>query len=964
MEKTKNKRSFWKTTLIVVLSLFGLALIGAYPTFLLARYAFNKYFEYWGDKLVSLEKHGLLSKVYGAGWQDVLTDEEMANEAAKITDRQSTVNTPDQQIQTVDGITLSDYPSLSIIDKLREIKEYSSTIQIIDRLNRPLSSIRTDHQRGRINEFPPTLIKALIAAEDRDFRSNKLGFEFNSFIRAALHSALEAAFSFHKFSPRGTSTITQQVAKLFISNLDNNGMRQVSHSVDRKIRELRLAVALRKMYSPDDILEVYLNHCVTGDFGMIGYKDIARGLFNRNLDELSDAQCIYLARMVKWGRNIRSKIIKQCRIDMPRMGTALGWDAEKQREILSEIDTMTFAKPRKFEGGYGPIVDLANEFWLMALKKNGSDNSSLIHMNLIDPNSLIRKKGNLVIKLSIDQPLQQELENLVNARGYGGDTTIIDEVRIGSTGDLIQSSSPPRDTIRTTQALTINTDFHEPGSSFTTSLKSGDSVIVNIRYKKLSRHQYRRSCFYYVRKPLAIHGQYYAYSIMDSKTGELLAYYSKDRIGSRLICLLQNRTPNGSSTAKPILNAINFDIGNFLPFSKWSDSVAIQDDVPWKRSIEYDRQKPIGVIFANSAVRGVGYHVHNHEFVFEGCRYIFDLLASSNNILGVETVYRLNRKLFDENGEILPQAFPLVQLFYRIGAFSRIKDSLNLQSVTGVRVFKEISGKVGIDTDSMIAFGRKIAVSDSLYSVALGTLEMNLYEQMHLFNVLYNNNIIERPAEHPSLVIKSITLNGDTVAVNDTILRYHPFSDINNIRPTLLGLHKRLVSNRADGLIDYDIPYEVNQSDPVYSGTKFDPEAYTITESLSNFAKSGTTDDVIRPFNVDASSPKRTNYGIWNAVIRVDLSKFSESPQPDIHDITIACIGECNSQLTGVRDGKTLHKFLTSGLLAKAGIKSPGGFFSQYEQYIRKITPASENCGNELSSKDSQNSFPADSLGD
>ena len=55
----------------------------------------------------------------------------------------------------------------------------------------------------------------------------------------------------------------------------------VSKSVDRKKREIRLAVALRKMYSAEDILEVYLNHCITSDYGMIGCKDIAKGLSTR-----------------------------------------------------------------------------------------------------------------------------------------------------------------------------------------------------------------------------------------------------------------------------------------------------------------------------------------------------------------------------------------------------------------------------------------------------------------------------------------------------------------------------------------------------------------------------------------------------------------------------------------------------------------------------------------------------------
>ena len=76
---------------------------------------------------------------------------------------------------------------------------------------------------------------------------------------------------------------------------------------------------------------------------------------------------------------------------------------------------------------------------------------------------------------------------------------------------------------------------------------------------------------------------------------------------------------------------------------------------------------------------------------------------------------------------------------------------------------------------------------------------------MHLFNSLYNNDLIERPADHPSLVIDRSSLTSN-VPISDTVRRFHPFSDVNNLRPTYLGLHKRLVSNPADRL-QYDIQY-------------------------------------------------------------------------------------------------------------------------------------------------------------
>lgn len=944
-----NKKRLIKKIGLIVLIVIGALLVLSVPAFFLTRHFVMKYFEDWGEKLISLEKKGLLSREYGAGWQYVHDGQEMDRLADSITEKDASgFSREKNRVEMVDGVVLADYPSLSIIDRLREIKAYSNIIEIVDRNDNSLSTIKTDHLRATVDEFPPVLINALIAAEDGTFMNSRSGFEFDSFARAALRAVIESVKKFRVVSPRGTSTITQQVAKLFISSLDDNGMRKVSRSLDRKIRELRLASAIHKMYTPEQILEVYLNHCVTSDHGMIGYKDIARGLFNRDLNQLTDAQCVYLARMVKWGRNIRNKIVMQCRIDMPRMGKALGWDDQKQSAVLAELDTISFARVKKFQGGYGSLVDLANEYWFKVLRMNGMSEALISQMDLIDPNSLVRKKGNLKICLSIDLPLQMLLEKLVNQRGYGPDTTIVTDIRIGSTGEIVTSDIKPRDSVRVLTTLREPMDFKEPESMYITSLNQGDSVIANIRYKKINKNQYRRSCFYYIRKPVIVNGQYFAYSIMDSRSGKLRAYYSKDRIGSKLNCLLSNRTANGSSLAKPVLNAINYDLGIFKPWSKWTDDVAVYDPVAWKRELDYKNGKMIGVVFEQSAVRGVGYRVHNHGSIFEGCNYVFNLLATSNNILGVETLYRLNNTLFDRSGDIIPDAFQTVQLLYRMGAFARVKDSLRLTSVTGVRVYKELCRIAGVQPDSMVSYGRKMAVSDSMYSVALGTLEMNLYEQMHVFNVLYNNDLIEHPAQHPSLVIESIVLNGDTVELNDTIRRYHPFADINAINPTKLGLHKRLIANRYDRLTEYDVPFAVDSSLLALRGdSMFTDDDFIVSEPLSNYAKSGTTDDVIRPFNVDNTSKLRTNYGLWNAVVRVDMSKFTGSMNtlPEIADLTVACVGECNTKFTGERDGKTLHKFLTMGMLHKAGVPVRNGFFRNYEHHIIRNTPVTENCG-------------------
>ena len=436
--------------------------------------------------------------------------------------------------------------------------------------------------------------------------------------------------------------------------------------------------------------------------------------------------------------------------------------------------------------------------------------------------------------------------------------------------------------------------------------------------------------------------RYYAFSIMDSRTGKLLAYVSRDKIGSRLAGLLKNRFPNGSSTATPIFNSLNYDLDIFKPYSKWSDAIEVPDDCAWKREFFYKGGKISGAIFHNSPVYGKGYQVYNHENEIHGCQYIFDLFASSNNILAVESLLRLNNWIFDSDFKINLDAFQLVQLLYRNGSFNRVKDTLKLNYITGVRIFKELARNVGVNVDYFDSCNIKKPLTDKMYTIALGTMKLSLYEQMHLFNILYNNDLIEQPANLPSLLMEDFIYNGKRVIISDTIRRYHPFTDINNIRPTILGMHKIFASKYSEG--NYDIAYRILPDDPSLSDANFNPDAFLLNEPLSNFSANGSTHDFIKLFNENTNSNLQIHYSLLNSVIRVNLSKFSGSSESDIRDLTISCISECAKKGTEPLIYDEFNKILIKALLSKAGIKHRKGFFSEYEQYIKKVTPPEENC--------------------
>jgi penicillin-binding protein 1A len=89
---------------------------------------------------------------------------------------------------------------------------------------------------------------------------------------------------------RGGSTITQQVAKIFFVGDE--------YSVTRKIREAFLARRIEATLTKQQILELYLNQIFLGR-NAYGVQAAARAYFNKDVGQLSLAECAMLASLPK-----------------------------------------------------------------------------------------------------------------------------------------------------------------------------------------------------------------------------------------------------------------------------------------------------------------------------------------------------------------------------------------------------------------------------------------------------------------------------------------------------------------------------------------------------------------------------------------------------------------------------------------------------------------------------------------
>ena len=134
-----------------------------------------------------------------------------------------------------------------------------------------------------IERIPPFLQMALLAVEDANFYGHG-GLDMKGIARALLKDAVKGRWA------EGGSTITQQLIK--------NKFLTGERSLDRKLKEARLALEFEEKYTKRQILEMYFNEINYGN-GAMGLAQAARLYFNKSPEALTDAECLLLAGVPK-----------------------------------------------------------------------------------------------------------------------------------------------------------------------------------------------------------------------------------------------------------------------------------------------------------------------------------------------------------------------------------------------------------------------------------------------------------------------------------------------------------------------------------------------------------------------------------------------------------------------------------------------------------------------------------------
>ncbi|MER5620830.1 transglycosylase domain-containing protein [Streptosporangium sp. NPDC002544] len=149
----------------------------------------------------------------------------------------------------------------------------------------PIARLGVKRTPVKISQIPKHVQDAVIALENKSFRTDS-GIDFTGMARSVWSTVSGAQL-------QGASTITQQMARNYYDGLSQEV------SVQRKIKEIFVAVKISKTLEKDEILERYLNIIYFGR-GAYGIQAASKAFFNKNdVGQLTPQEGAYLAGRIQ-----------------------------------------------------------------------------------------------------------------------------------------------------------------------------------------------------------------------------------------------------------------------------------------------------------------------------------------------------------------------------------------------------------------------------------------------------------------------------------------------------------------------------------------------------------------------------------------------------------------------------------------------------------------------------------------
>ena len=164
---------------------------------------------------------------------------------------------------------------------LKDYKSVPLSSHIYDRNGKLLYEVYHDQNRTpiKLKEVPKYVYQATISIEDKDFYKHGGVSIVSGMLRAVRDGIL-------KKNLQGGSTLTQQLVK--------SALLSPERTIQRKVKEIILAMWTEKMFTKDQILELYLNQVPYGG-STYGIEEAAKTYYNKHAKDLTLEEAALLA---------------------------------------------------------------------------------------------------------------------------------------------------------------------------------------------------------------------------------------------------------------------------------------------------------------------------------------------------------------------------------------------------------------------------------------------------------------------------------------------------------------------------------------------------------------------------------------------------------------------------------------------------------------------------------------------
>lgn len=324
-------------------------------------------------------------------------------------------------------------------------RQIPQTTKIYDRHGTLLYEMYANQNRTLIHlaDVPKYLQEATLAIEDKNFYHHP-GFDISSIIRAMKEDSGGRIV-------QGGSTITQQLIK--------SSMLTPEQSFTRKIKEIILAFWTERLYSKNQILEMYFNQVPYGGTAW-GVEAAAETYFNEPVKQLDLAQSSLLAGLTSapsvyspYSASIKVWKARQKEV-LGRM-VALGYISQKQADKAA-AEKLTF-KPLQTPF-YAP--HFVNYIRDLLVQKYG--------LAMVE-------KGGLSVTTSLDLKLQNDVQSIVTDE-------VTNDAYLNLTNGAALVTNPKNGDIL---AMVGSKNFNDPNGgnvNLTTSLRQPGSTIKVVTY--------------------------------------------------------------------------------------------------------------------------------------------------------------------------------------------------------------------------------------------------------------------------------------------------------------------------------------------------------------------------------------------------------------------------------------------------------------------------------------------------